>query len=189
MLLRVIRKQHSIFLSSLCCLRIMNWRELYDSQIFGVKSLVWVCAIVLFSVEALQALHALIDLIKWTFSPLAVQMHRASLCRQTLSFITQSVRPYLHFTERSTIQSVPQSAAAHATRCVPLRISLIDNPHRNYERSERHRGSSKHYDSHLLSDFPQWEMKKSLHMQLTFCDTDMWVISFHCNLFLHFSSL
>lgn len=52
-----------------------------------------------------QALHALINLIKWTFSPLAVLMHKTAVSRQTLSYLTRSTRALLI----SISQSDPRS--------------------------------------------------------------------------------
>lgn len=50
-----------------------------------------------------QALHALIDLMKWTFPPLAVLMPKASACRHASNYLTLCNKDvaYLRFTEPS----------------------------------------------------------------------------------------
>lgn len=106
-----------------------------------------------------QALHALIDLIKWTFSPLAVLMHKPAVCRQTLSYLTRSTRvfAYLYFTERSTFQ-VPHRASQPTLRRSLWGLDSLTISRHSCGCSERHRRSSKHYDSHLFRVCPQWRI-------------------------------
>lgn len=108
-----------------------------------------------------QALHALIDLIKWTFSPLAVLMHKPAVCRQTLSYLTRSTRvfAYLYFTEWSTFQ-VPHRASQPTLRRSLWGTDSLTISRHSCGCSERHRRSSKHYDSHLFRVCPhqQWRI-------------------------------
>lgn len=58
-----------------------------------------------FQLRLQQALHALIDLIKWTFSPLAALMDEQAVCRQTFSYLTQSTRALLIYISQNDPRS------------------------------------------------------------------------------------
>lgn len=68
-----------------------------------------------------QALHALINLIKWTFSPLAALMHKTAASRQTLSYLTRSTRALLISISQSDPRSkFPSEQSQPTSPTIPL---------------------------------------------------------------------